>query len=118
MAQWNAYKASVRPRSAKTEKLASYILEGQKIQNDVPSGSSNLTSVHVWIIGVESWVTETNNFLLTQCSPQASAIFLNDPEEVPVRYEGVHRDAHRWYVALRRRLNNIARIIERPEVYL
>ncbi len=71
-----------------------------------------------WKREVNEWVAWTNTYLLEMCSVQASEKFLSDTETLPLTYASVPQDLNPYLRILNRRLENLSKIIDRPEIYL
>lgn len=71
-----------------------------------------------WKREVNEWVTWTNDCMLEKCTVQASEKFLSDTETLPLTYASVPQDLNPYVRVLNRRLENLSKIIDRPEIYL
>lgn len=107
------HKRKIRRRS---KQIFKFISKGRQLEDNSPALSASTESdVAVWNKSVNTWITETANFL-RKYSPQAEASFL---QGVFIRssYRGVHPEAQLSFGLLLFRLEKLNGIIERQEVY-
>lgn len=108
------------PRIAqeKMRKLASFMNKGREKQHSVPNADADFAQVQTWVNAVGSWLRETYAFLSRECTPQAQAKFLDDAGVGDASYPGIAQEAQQGLKTLNRRLENLSKIMDRPEVYL
>lgn len=98
------------------KRIRGYLSKGHELQSDVPR--DDRTQVLPWTERVNSWITETNQYLGGH-SQEASISFMHFGGGM-VRhlvYPGVHFDAQECFANLQERLDNLRGIMERPDVY-
>jgi len=91
---------------------------GQTLQaNAPPDGTTDTAIAAAWVDSVKQWIQQTFAFL-AKYSPQAATSFIhNSGGAVEYPKISTHSQARDWYRTLIARINNLRRIMEKPDVY-
>jgi hypothetical protein len=104
--------------SRRVTTIFQYMARGQDLQAHAPPAGTDVSIPAAWVASVQEWIQQTHDFL-AQYSPQAAASFIHDSGGASVQYSGVssYSQARDWYRTLVSRINNLRRIMEKPDVY-
>jgi hypothetical protein len=96
------------------------VSKGQNLQKHAPRsgplGNADPAAIDPWIKSVHEWSEETANFL-KKYSTQAVVAFYQGVQR-DAEYPGIAWNAQNMFGHLLLRLNNLQRIMEKPDVYL
>ncbi|MFQ5663959.1 MAG: hypothetical protein ACE5HL_09020 [Terriglobia bacterium] len=113
-----ATEVHVQLRQERMAKLASFMNQGGEIRGSAPRVGASSAAVETWINADRNWLLATRAFLSKECAAQAEAKFLDDAHVPDVVYPGVAQEAQQWLRTLSHRLENLSKIMDKPDTYL
>jgi hypothetical protein len=101
----------------RSEKIRQIVAKGQELQSDTPRFGTNMMAIAAWTNSVKEWLLSAQE-LMGSYSPQAVVALSHDTSgEVPPWWDSIAVAARIQYGTLIASLNNLQRILEKPEVY-